>query len=77
LGTTTGFEQLLDLLTDEVLPVNRLLLGLLLDWSGVRVDPQMVLNHLPRDPRHLSWLLGKYININPEEADEREFLLAI
>jgi hypothetical protein len=77
LGTTTGFEQLLDLLTDEVLPVNRLLPGLLLDWSGVRVDPQMVLNHLPRDPRHLSWLLGKHININPEEADEREFLLAI
>jgi hypothetical protein len=33
-----GIEQLFDLFTNEVLPLNGLLLGLLLDWSGVRVD---------------------------------------
>jgi hypothetical protein len=46
-------EQLFDLFTDEVLPLNGLLSGLFLDCSGIRVDLQMVLNHLPRDPRHL------------------------
>jgi hypothetical protein len=46
-------EQLLDFFTDEVLPLNGLLLGSLLDRSGVGVDLQMVLNHLPTDPRHL------------------------
>jgi hypothetical protein len=48
-----GIEQLLDLFTDEVLPLNGLLSGLLLDWSGVRVDLQMVLNHLIGDLGHL------------------------
>jgi hypothetical protein len=47
-----GVEQLLDFFTDEVLPLHRLLSGLLLDRSGVGVDLQMVLNHLPRDPGH-------------------------
>jgi hypothetical protein len=37
----------------KVLPLNGLLLGLLLHQSGVRVDLQMVLNHLPGDPGHL------------------------
>jgi hypothetical protein len=45
-------EQLLDFFTDEILPLNRLLLGFRLDRSGVRVDLQMVLDHLPRCPRH-------------------------
>jgi hypothetical protein len=52
LPNEAGIEQLLDLFTDEVLLLNRLLLGLLLDRSGVRVDLQMVLNHLLGDPRH-------------------------
>jgi hypothetical protein len=47
-----GVEQLFDFFTDEVLPLNGLLLGLLLDQSNVGVDIQMVLNHLPRDPGH-------------------------
>jgi hypothetical protein len=47
-------EQLFDFFTDEVLPLYGLLSGLLLDWSGIGVDLQMVLNHHPRDPRHLS-----------------------
>jgi hypothetical protein len=33
-----GVEQLLDFFTDEVLPLNGLLPGLLLDRSGVGVD---------------------------------------
>jgi hypothetical protein len=46
-------KQIFDLFIDEVLPLNGLLLGLLLYWIGVRVDLQMVVNHLPWDPRHL------------------------
>jgi hypothetical protein len=48
-----GIEQLVDLFTGEVLPLNRLLLRLLLDQSGIKVDLQMVLNHLPGDSGHL------------------------
>jgi hypothetical protein len=70
-------EQLLDFFTDEVLPLNRLLLGPLLDQSGIGVDLQMVFNHLPRDPRHLRRLPGKYVDISSEEGDEREFLFAV
>jgi hypothetical protein len=33
-----SIEQLLDLFTDEILPLNRLFLGLLLDRSGIGVD---------------------------------------
>jgi hypothetical protein len=72
-----SIEQLFDLFTDEVLSLNGLLPGPLLDRSGVRVDLQMVLNHLPRDPRHLRWLLGKHIDISLEEGDERDFLFAL
>jgi hypothetical protein len=46
-------EQLLDFFMDEVLLLNKLLLGLLLHWSGIRVELQMVLNYLPKDPEHL------------------------
>jgi hypothetical protein len=69
--------QLLDFFTDEVLPLNGLLLGPLLDRSGIGVDLQMVLNHLPRNPRHLRWLSGKHVDISPEKGDEYEFLFAI
>jgi hypothetical protein len=70
-------EQLLDFFTDEILPLNGLLPGPLLDWSSIRVNLQMVLNHLTRDPMHLRWLLGKHVDISPEEGDEREFLFAV
>jgi hypothetical protein len=46
-------KQLLDLLANEALPLNGLSPRLLTHRLGVRVDLQMVLNHLPRDPRHL------------------------
>jgi hypothetical protein len=46
-------EQLLDFFMDEVLPLNRLLLGLLLHWPSIRVDLEMVLNYVPRDSQYL------------------------
>jgi hypothetical protein len=46
-------KQVFDFFMDEVLPLNGLLSGPLLDRSGVGVDLQMVLNHLPRDARDL------------------------
>jgi hypothetical protein len=48
-----SLQQLADLFTDEVLPLDGLLAWLLPDRLGVRVDLQMMLNHLPRDPGHL------------------------
>jgi hypothetical protein len=72
-----SIKQLLNLLSDKILPLNGLLLGLLLDRPSTRVDLQMVINHLPRDPRHLRWLPGKYVHISPEEGDEREFLFVV
>ena len=71
-----GVEQLLGLFTDEVLPLNGLLPGLLLDRLGVGVDLQMVLDHLPRDPGHLRRLPSKHVDVSPEEGDELEFLFA-
>jgi hypothetical protein len=70
-------EQLFDLSTDEVLLLNGLLSGLLLDRSTVGVDLHMMLNHLPRDPGHLGQLLGKHINISPEEGEVHEFLFDV
>jgi hypothetical protein len=49
----SSVEQVLNFFTDEVLPINGLLLGLLLYQPGVGVDLQIVLNHLSRDPGHL------------------------
>jgi hypothetical protein len=46
-------KQLLDFLMDEVLPLNELLSGPLLDWSDIGVNLYMVLNNLHRYPRHL------------------------
>jgi hypothetical protein len=46
-------KQLLDFFMNEVLSINGLLLRLLLHWPGIGVDLHKVLNHLPRDPRHL------------------------
>jgi hypothetical protein len=69
-----NIEQILDFFTDEVLPLNKLLLRLLLDRSDVEVDLQMVLDHLPRDPGHLRQLPGKHVDVHPEEGNECEFL---
>jgi hypothetical protein len=48
-----SLQQLADLFTDEVLPLDGLLSWLLPHRLGVGVNLQMVLNHLPGDSRHL------------------------
>jgi hypothetical protein len=70
-------KQLPDLLTDEVLPLNGLSLRLLTHRFDVRVDLQMVLDHLPRDPRHLRRFPCEYVGICLEEGDERDFLFLL
>jgi hypothetical protein len=72
-----GVKQLSDLLVDEVLPLNGLSARLLTHRSGVRVDLQMVLDHLPGDPRHLRWLPCEHVGICLEEGDKREFLFFV
>jgi hypothetical protein len=37
----------------------------------------MVLDHLPRDPMHLRWLLDKHVDVSLEEGDECEFLFVV
>jgi hypothetical protein len=46
-------QELADLLMNEVLAFHGLLPRLLPHRLGVMADLQMVLNHLPGDPRHL------------------------
>jgi hypothetical protein len=72
-----SIKQLLDFFMDEVLSLNGLLLGPLLYWSDARVNLQIVLNHFPRDPRHLRRLPGKHDDISVEEGDESKFLFAV
>jgi hypothetical protein len=48
-----SLQQLADHFTDEALPLDGLLSWLLSHRLGVRVNLQMVLNHLPRAPGHL------------------------
>jgi hypothetical protein len=67
-------QQLPDLLTDEVLLLNGLSPRLLTHRFGVRVDLQMVLDHLPGDPKHLRRFPCEHVGICLEEGDEREFL---
>jgi hypothetical protein len=70
-------QQLPDLLTDEILPLNGLSPRLLAHRFGVRVDLQMVLDHLPGDPRHLRWFPCEYVGICLEEGDEHGFLFLL
>jgi hypothetical protein len=67
-------QQLPDLLSYEVLPLNGLSLRLLTHRFGVRVDLQMVLDHLPGYSRHLRRIPCEHVGICLEEGDECEFL---
>jgi hypothetical protein len=64
-------QQLPDLLTDEILPLDGLSPRLLTHRFGVRVDLQMVLDHLTGDPRHLRRFPCEYVGICLEEGVER------
>ena len=70
-------QQLPDLLMDEILPLNGLSPRLLTHWFGIRVDLQMVLDHLPGDLRHLRWFPYENVGICLEEGDERNFLFLL
>ena len=48
-----SMQEFADFFTNEVLPLHRLLPRLLAHRRGVRVDPQIVLDHFPGDPGHL------------------------
>jgi hypothetical protein len=72
-----GIQQFSDLLSDEVLSLNRLSARLLAYWLGVGVNLQAVLDHLPGDPRHLRRLPCEYVGICLEESDKREFLFLV
>jgi hypothetical protein len=67
-------KQLIDLFTDEVFLLHGLPPRFLLHRSCVGTDLQCVFNHLPRDPEHLRWFPGKYIDISSEENQECELL---
>jgi hypothetical protein len=77
LSDEASIKHLFNLFSDKVLLLYGLLSEFLLDRSDIRVDLQMVLNHLPGDPRHLRWLSGKHVYISLEEGDEREFLFTV
>jgi hypothetical protein len=70
-------HQLPDLLMDEILSLNGLSPRLLTHRFGVRVDLQMVLDHLPGDPRHLRRFPCEYVRICLEEGGERDFLFLL
>ena len=72
-----GLEELLNLLLDDVLALQRLSVHLLSDGPCIRVYGQVVLNHLPRDPGNIRRLLGEHISVCPEEGDEHEFLFGV
>jgi hypothetical protein len=62
---------------DEILLLNGQSLRLLTHRFGVRVDLQMVLDHLPGDPRHLRRFPCENVGICLEEGDERDFLFLL
>jgi hypothetical protein len=70
-------HQFPDLLSDEVLSLNKLSVRLLAYWLGVGVNLQAVLDHLLGDPRHLRQLPCEYVGVCLEESDEREFLFLV
>jgi hypothetical protein len=49
----------------------------LLDWLGLWVQMQFMLNQFPRNSRHVSRLPCEDVPIFLEEFDEREFLFGI
>src|SRR5438105_2497269 len=77
LADEAGSEELVDFEPDDILALQRLLAHLLSDGPHIRRYGQVVLDHLPRDPRHVGWLPCKHISVCLEEGDEHEFLFGV
>ena len=73
----TSCFKLLDLLYNKLLPFQGLLLGFLLNGSGMWVDSKVVLDYLPRNTGDVRWLPSKHIDIRPQEGNERAFLFVV
>ena len=74
LSDEAGVKELADLLPDELLALGRLPPDLLPHRSCVGAHSKVVLDHLPRDPRHIGRLPCKHVDVSPEEGNERAFL---
>src|SRR5207244_889233 len=70
-------EQLVNFEPNDVLALQSLSAHLLPDGPRIREYGQVMLDHLPRDPRHVRWLPCKHISVCPEEGDEHEFLFGV
>src|SRR5215216_5931823 len=73
----TSCLQFLDLFGNELLPLQGLLPDFLLDRSGMWADNKVVPDHLPGNTGDIRWLLGKHIDIRPQEGNDRPFLFVI
>ena len=73
----TSCLKLLDLFCNELLSLQGLLPDFLLDGSGMRADKKVVLGYLPGNTRDIRWLLGKHIDIRPQEGNKHTFLFVI
>ena len=73
----TSCLKLLDVLGNELLPLEGLLANFLLDGSGMWADSKVVLDYLPGNTGDIRWLPGKHIDIRPQEGNERAFLFVI
>src|SRR3990170_4328102 len=73
----TSCIKLLNLFGNELLPLQGLLSNLLLNRSGMWADSKVVLDYLPGNTGDIRWLLGKHINIRPQEGNEHAFLFVI
>ena len=73
----TSCLKFLDLLGNKLLPLQRLLLDLLLDGSGMWADSKVVLDYLLGNTGDVRWLPSTDIDICPREGNERAFLFVI
>src|SRR3989337_2703214 len=73
----TGCLKFLDLLGNELRPLQGLLLDLLLDGSGMWADSKVVHDYLPGNTGDMRWLPGKHIDIRPQEGNKRAFLFVV
>mgnify|MGYP005814731077 CR=1 FL=1 len=69
--------QFLDFFCDEFLALQCLFPNFLLDRPCMRTDGKMVLDYSPGNTGDVSRLPRKYIDIRPQESNERAFLFRV